>query len=82
MDSSGSEASMKATAGTWINSLALARLVSSVLGGNLADKMNTIIELLIALAWTVYFIAEAGVKLILPSHLFHKVTFNKAKYID
>jgi len=63
---------MKPTAGTWINSIALARLVSSVLGGDLADKMSTIIELLIALAWTVYFIVEAGVKLILPSHLFHK----------
>lgn len=72
MDSSGSEASLKVTAETWLNSLALARLASSVLGGAFADKMSTIIELLLALAWTVYFIVEAGVKLLLPSHLFHK----------
>merc|ERR1712210_413683 len=72
MDSSGSEGSMKATAESWLNSLALARLASSVLGGELSDKMSTIVELLLALAWTVYFIIEAGVKLILPSHLFHK----------
>ena len=50
-----------------------ARLASSVVGGELADKMNTLVELLLALAWTVYFILEAGVKLILPAHLFHKV---------
>ena len=60
-----------------------ARLASSVVGGELADKMNTLVELLLALAWTVYFIVEAGVKLILPSHLFHKVTlaFNKDRTI-
>jgi len=63
---------MKATAESWLNSLAVARLASSVLGGELSDKMSTIVELLLALAWTVYFIIEAGVKLILPSHLFHK----------
>merc|ERR1712172_326292 len=49
-----------------------ARLASSVLGASLADKMSTIIELLLALAWTVYFVIEAGVKHILPAHLFHK----------
>jgi len=72
MDSSGNDASLKATAETWVNSLALTRLASSVLGGELADKMSTIVELLLALAWTVYFIIEAGVKHILPAHLFHK----------
>merc|ERR1719167_1170349 len=34
--------------------------------------MSTILELLIVLAWTAYFIVEAAVKLVLPSHLFHK----------
>ena len=32
------------------------------------------VELLVALIWTVYYVIEAGVKHLLPSHLFHKVS--------
>jgi len=73
MDLAGSrEAASGVSAETWMNSLALARLATSALGGHLLETMNTLVELLVALIWTVYYVIEAGVKHLLPSHLFHK----------
>lgn len=37
-----------------------------------AAMLTTSMELLLALCWTVYYILEAGVRLLLPPKAFHK----------